>query len=226
MMSKLIIIVSPLTDPNKVKEVLQSKWTGKEIVVSADPFSEEDVVITPYDLNLSRQLSGETLDRLLDQKDILVQSHAHTDIGAHVSELMSDEKVDASAVSRTSSVAFAGVGFANQLAKLNNQFVITTGIQHDFGEDVAIKEWFERAEQEEQIAVTTKQAITQDIPESLAKINDGNTTDKEVTVSDQPAVVETEEAPKPTAEPEEEKKDFIRFPFLCPYSRNTVSSCR
>lgn len=216
MMSKLIIIVSPLTDPNKVKEVLQSKWAGKEIVVSADPFSEEDVVITPYDLNLSRQLSGETLDRLLDQKDILVQSHAHTDIGAHVSELMSDEKVDASAVSRTSSVAFAGVGFANQLAKLNNQFVITTGIQHDFGEDVAIKEWFERAEQEEQIAATTKQAITQDIPEPLAKIDDGNTTDKEVTVSDQPAVVETEEAPKPTAEPEEVKKDLSDSPSSAP----------
>lgn len=175
-MSNIVIILSPLMKAEDVKAKLETTLAGKTIEITDNLFSTADVTLVPYHTGLNRTLSNTaTLNDLLEQKQLLVQTHLQTTVGNFVAEFLADESVDEAQASRISTNAFGAIGFANQIAKINEGFVVTTELDYNFGEDVAIKEWFEQSAREEALAAEketkTTQAITKDIPEFLEKVN-------------------------------------------------------
>jgi hypothetical protein len=184
-MSNLSIIISPLADAEKVKTELQELLVGKSVVISDDPFAIGDVVITQYFSDLSKHLSGHVLDTLLERKDLLVQTHTQVSVGEHIGSLMNDENSDTAAISRISTNAFSAIAFANQIAKLNEKFIITTSVDHSFGEEMAFSDWLNRQPQVQE-TVTTEVKIEPEAPAAEVA------TSAETVV---PAVVETDPVP-------------------------------
>lgn len=144
-MSKLLIIVSPLTKPEQVKTQLEEIVNGREVIISDDPLADADIVIAQYSNELSRNLTNGMLDQVLETKELIVQKHNQLEVGARIGEITSDDTISTSEVSKISAGAFASISFANTIAKLNENFVIETPLEYDFKADPVVTGWLDRA---------------------------------------------------------------------------------